>query len=343
MNYVYWGPSTAGSIPHITTSGGLSSHNLNDSDNKVAFVFIGPKSGTVDAVTVYMASVTGSPPDYALKFVTLDSAGDPTTTAYSNAVEETFTPAAGRQTISLSTPVNVTAGDVFAVVIYPGATPPDGSNYISVTEESSYPLSGFGSQTYSTTWLNMDSGAIPVTLEYNDGSFFGWAINDVISSSIDVNTTPDELGVKFTLPFDCKCMGIHAQLAYTGLAGSIKVVLYDSGDTELGSMTLSDPDYVADEVASMHFLFPEVSLAKDTVYRAVISPQDTSNVYVGEIVFESQAYKEGSPIPQADLFLQTERTDGGSWTDTADQIVPLGLILSEITIPEGGGASGYIG
>ena len=328
------GPAGVGQVLPQTVA--LSSNNLSDSDNAVAWVFPIPRTGTITDIGFLIATKTGTPPAYNAGLVTVDTSGRPTTTAYGGSAVTAFTPtAAGWKWVTLSTPATANAGDWAAVHVYPSGTPPDGSNFIAVVYDSIHKYLGTG-MSYGTSWGNATLGSGAMAVKYDDGSIEGTALaSTAVNVAVRSNTSPDEVGCKFTVPAAVTCFGARAQVHTTfGSSATIEIVLYDGSNTVLATGTVGDKDYVDDQ-GIVSVFWAGVSLAATTTYRLVVKPTTTTNgdVNVPKWTFESAAAL--AALPGGDTWQYTSRADAGAWTDDNVSVCPMGLWVSDIDFSGG--------
>jgi hypothetical protein len=310
--------------------------SLNDADNAVGTVFFAPKDGTVDRVGFFVPLMAGSPPAYNVGLVTVGADGYPTSTAAAGSALASFTPvSAGWQWVTLPTAGVVSRGQAVAVHIWPGSVAPDSSNYISVCRGSftEGPFSVYSTSSFLPTY-----GATLMALSYDDGDVCGYALSSHdVGLTVTASTTPDEIGVKFSLPFDATLVGVLPRFnrSALGSAAQVQLKVYDAGGTLLDSLDIVDKDYL-DAAEAVTLPVANVPLTKDTVYRltflATVSTNGAIPYY--KFVFESAAAK--AYVPWASNFMFTERADGGVWTDTELGLAPWVLLL-DVDFAEIGG------
>jgi hypothetical protein len=336
-----WGPGSIGRVLTYGAAGAVIA--LSDSNNAAGWSFNFPKDGTVTDVGFLITVKTGTPPAYNAGLVTLDTSGRPSTSAYGGSAITEYTPTAtGWKWATLSTPATANAGDYAAVHVYPTGTAPDASNYVSLSI-SDVSEGGIGVQ-FLISWA-ITTLAIPMAIKYDDGSIYGFALSSAtLYASIANNTTPDELGCKFTVPAAMTIVGLRFPALSTSLTGPFDIVIYSSDDTALATTSVADKDF-EDDLSVHTIYFDPVNLTAGATYRAVIKPTSSSSIVCSRFLFESSAAK--AMFPQGENWQATERTDAGAWTDTALDIVPMSLIVSDITFTGApaatGGAFAYIG
>lgn len=323
-----WGPAsgTVGPSPHAN---GFLTYPLDDLNDAIRVRFSVPKDGTLSKIGVYIDAVTGTPPAYQMVFK--DMAGN----AYGGCAAQSinFT-ATGWQWITLGTPATASAGDIIDAVLEPTASAPDASNCVTVRYKGMGALSFLPQlATFTTSWILQGQHGVGVL--YSDDSV---AIPGVYDGCLDMDTdtTPDEAGGLFTLPFACKCRGIQVNVRLASAASDFTISLLDASNNVLGTATW-DATYGADN-GEYDFAFDEVSLSASTQYRAIIKPTTTTNV--GLTMAQCDAAASKLWFPEGERWQLSERTDEGAWTNTATAVPMLGLILSEITLPDAGVSSG---
>ena len=342
-----WGPG-AGVFENI---GGFafSGHALNDNDRRIATVGVClPKDGTVTDIGFLISTKNGTPPAYSVGIVTIDSAGAPTTTGYGGSAVKAYTPTStGWKWVTLDTAATAAAGDLVALMVYPGVTAPDASNNISAVVDSIG--EGFGhSRIKQYGYWYEGTTAPPMAIRYSDGSVYGYAIATTSPwYIIRSNTTPDEVGCKFTLPLEMSVVGLkfYVDKVHWGGSATFDVVIYDADNNIMRSLSVADKDHVSG-VTQVNLSFDPVTLSANTVYRAVIKATTATagDMYVNTYFLESAAAR--SFFPCGAEWQLTTRTDAGAWTDTATAIVPMALYAESITLPAGGATAmeyAYIG
>ena len=93
-----------------------SAWQISSTGARFGFVFQVPKTGSISKVGVRIGTAQ-TPIVSRLGLYTVDTAGNPTTTAYGGSAYNTFTPTANTfSEVTLKTPATATAGDLAAVV-----------------------------------------------------------------------------------------------------------------------------------------------------------------------------------------------------------------------------------
>lgn len=339
VGLVCWGP-----VAPWFTSGRYLYYALDDSDDHVGATFAAPKTGNITHVGLRVYSVTGTPPDYNVAVVTItESTGVPTNTAYGGGAAGTLTGAAtGWHWVALATPSAVTAGDKIAVNVWPTGSPgnPDGSNKIAVgyglsDVVSAYPAGGYGG---SATIFSSTGIAPTFAIRYSDGMGYGGVCLPSVVNAYDSDDTPDEVGVKITLPFSGQCVGCSVGFNTVGANASWTYRLENAAGDLLASWNMSDEDIAMWPSATYGAPSPRwapISLAADTVYYLSVRSTHASAT-IAPYGWEWTHASEKDCFVGGGTTVLVYRTDGGEWTEDSDQCAAFGLLFNDITIPEGG-------
>lgn len=343
QGWVLYGPATQDYFP--TTGGATWVANLNDADNAMRVRFMFPKDGMVDAIGLRVTTRSGSPPQYRVGLVTEPSsenwpASQPT--AYGGGSIELWTPpSTGFFWVTLSTPATAQAGDVASAMIWPGPTPPDSRNYIAVRRSLPFTAGRqrlLVTRYYTTSW-NTDGEFVMMAVRYSDGSVALPAVQSGNSSSYNSNSSPDEQGCVFTLPFAATCVGCRFYHSTSGAGGPSVLRLYDASNN-----VLAETAEIASTVSGFSDVFWDaVALSANTTYRVTRLPTTTSTVYLAGVVLENAASRAW--WPDGNRWRRTYRTDFGQWTDVDTELHMFALWLSDIQTGGGGGGpvqSGYL-
>jgi hypothetical protein len=127
-------------------------------------------------------------------------------------------------------------------------------------------------------------------------------------------------------------------------SGDFTILLRDSGGTLLASKAIDgDAHQGSSAVYERYPLDTEVTLAAGDVVRLTKRPDSASNTSVCEFTCPSGL---SAALPGGGAMVYTSRTDAGAWTDTADKVAAIGLILSALSDNTGGArprARGWVG
>jgi len=325
-----WGPASVGwRVPQVTTA---NDYHLDDADDSIATAFIVPKDGTIDRIGCYVRALVGNPPEYNVGLMVVTNAtGFPdTTTNYGGSATEGYDFAAtGWVWITLTTPAVVAAGDYVAACVWPGVVAPDGGNYVAVEW---YDGAGGGWQADMRYWLYAAawSGSYgwAVAAMYDDGEVAIPAIVGNTYATIHTGTAPDEIGCRFTVPFNCTCVGASVGINPAANA-DFDVCLYDAADVLLGSNAVDVSERQANSYYTHVVQWDAVNLTAGATYRVTILPTTANNGYA--LAFTLNELASRYWWPEGRRWQQTERTDAGAWTDTPLKLAMLALNLTSIT------------
>lgn len=332
----------------------FSSIVIDASGEKVAFIFMVPETGTIDTVEFRVGTVTVnvlSSVRISLQDLNL-ATGDP------DGTQDQFRDIAGTAFASNTWMVpglitsdgtdtgvkrSVTRGDYLAVVIeYQTFTALDSIQVSSWTPVSTG-ISGIPHlRLFTSSWAGQNNDLV-MGLKYSDGVYRSVAPHvapwDGISSvTFTSGSTPDERGLKFSLPVPCVVRGAALQLALSTDV-DIAVKLYDTnGSTVLASTTMDGNVRQATAQRTYFVPLPETALAAGSVYRLTVVPQSALNMALYHMTVNSVALLD--TIEGGQSWHYTQRTDGGAWTDTTTQRPLMGLWIDSFDDGAGGGGGG---
>jgi hypothetical protein len=326
-------------IPRIQVLGSVfSAIAVDAAGEKAAMVFQVPKTGNIDRIAFYVSNVTGTARTIRVGLETIDSSGNPTGTQYGgSAVGTQASPASTTvYEVTLGTPAAATIGDRVAIVIQFDST-------VGNMQIGTAPLNdacGFPySSAFTASWAKQTSNLILCGIRYDDGVYedIGSPIPGIWSSpTISSSTTPDEVGVKFSLPFPVTVKGVWLNL---DLDGNATIKLYDSdGSTVLGSISVLSAERAFTSMTLYYFHFSTpIDLDAGTEYRLTLLPATTTAIGFRRVVVAS-ADRLGA-MSGGTAWYETSRTDAGAWTDTTTQKVFKGLLCSHFHDGAGGSPS----
>lgn len=316
--------------------------------------FILPRDGTITDIGFYYVSKFGTPNTHTVSIqTTADNGSDeriPTGTSYGGSVDATWnTPAEatsyGWKWITLGTPATAVKDDIVAATLFNDG--PGTSYYARIALHDvgeGYDESATGSLVravryssgawHSSFYYPRLSG---FALRYSDGFIVGLpVVSDVGSVAFHVNSSPDEYGAVFTVPFSCTVSAIFWSFPNTLYDGTLK--LYDSADNVLASWSVVYANLQLIQEATIPIT--PTSLAGGETYRVTWTPSTTNTRYFSVIPLQDAAYRY--VLPNGLDFALTSRTDGGAWTDDPTIVPYMGLFLDTITIPFDGIGVGAI-
>jgi len=297
---------------------------MDASGEYVSLVLCAPMAGTIDKFGTFLAAV-GNAPDNGLRF---SMQGVDLSTGLPDGVVDQFaTVASGSVTTgwldpgAFDTSRTVTRGELFACVVdFPTFVAADSVTVQGMVLGGGGSFEGFP---YGTSITGTKSAAaIPqIYLHYTDGgglwvpaSTQMWPYSSVATQTLDVDTTPDEIGLAFTLPYRATLDRVQIALNTVSAASNFDLVLYDSGGTPLATSSHDgDVTQVANVVRVFELLLASaVELTPGSLYRLIIKPSTTNNVNIQYGVVPSDLF---AAAPGAGEFYLTQRTNAGAWTD----------------------------
>jgi hypothetical protein len=345
--------------------GNAVNRTLDSANERWAFIFRAPKTGTLDrfeaAITV---STFNAASRIRFSFQDIDSNGVPDGIADQYRI---FAMSAGTAQwivppgpmtsdgTDLGTKRSVTRGDWVACVIdYNVFTSGDSIIVLcdtvgtdSIAKDGYYvadDLTGGG------TWSRLTSGKPRLALRYVNDDYPvvvpGIVLPHKASGVVHVEsgTTPDEFGNRFVLPFACKVSGVWAYWDQEGSTGTGTFKIYDSSNNVIASYDVESAKTASQGSGTIDyptmFLFnSDVELAANTLYRIVLEGTHASIGYdlLYYDVDRNEILSQG--LSGDRTCYATQRTDGGSWTDMNTRQAFMGVVISAIDI----GASGLLG
>ncbi|MEE9597226.1 MAG: hypothetical protein V3V96_10665 [Acidiferrobacterales bacterium] len=241
---------------------------------------------------------------------------------------------------TLTSAAAVTKGDVLAAIIV-------GDTGFASTLQLSGPESVVVEGRYSTTylpygvvhtgsWAKDTINRCTLWIEYDDGVCYPVGFSGVASeTSFSSASTPDEVGIKFQVPFPCRVTGFWVSAE---IDGDATIKLY-------GPSTITaalDKDIRVAAAGHLHqgFFASTVDLVKDTDYRLTLLPGATSIKRHETTLFDANARGAASGGTNV---AKTSRADAGGWTEDTTMIVQIGLLIDQLDDGVGGGTTSILG
>lgn len=317
---------------------------INGSGHRYAWVFPVPRSGTITKVGIRI-STCASAVTSRLGLYTVDGSGDATSTGYGSSVYGTFTPAADTYfEVTLGTPCTAVQGDICALVVEFDSSAGDmlvsAGNQTWLEGALPYPSKYNGS-----AWTKQTSGTMILGhVYYSDsgGQYYdvGLAPFTGVQATATYNTgsTPDERGLRITLPFKCRISGIWECFTY-GTSADFDCVLY-SDTTSLKSVSVDAAHASATSTAYIkrHLFASGYTCAAGEQVIAAIKPTTANNVTARQYTLAVAGSEQGLGLPQGSCLVT--RTDAGAWSASTTTLPAIGLIIDQL---DDGASSGSIG
>lgn len=313
----------------------------------VAYVICAKESMTISHVGFRSGTATGSP-EVICSIEGVDATGlpDGAATYGGSASASTVVASNTNPVIALGGAATITKGQVFCVkVAYSAGTSLILQNLGSVSQlfntslpyqvvNTGTPTKGlvvmalFALGSSSTTFYNVP-GFLPISV-YSAGGFN--------------NTNSAKRGLKFTIPMDCRAIGVRWY--NSSASGNFNAVLYDNAGTpvEFGSTsTAFDGDHnAATANCAMHVYFDNAAtLAAGDTYRLVIEPSSATNVNVSTWTIPTD-HISATPASSYSVATYTSFATA-TWTDSTTQLPLMDLIIDQVDDGAGGGGSSVIG
>lgn len=247
------------------------------------------------------------------------------------------------QTSNLSATRSVSYGEMLAVVLefqsFAGA---DALNVQNLPTGTSSLGGNLGLVHFTASWTKIS--VMPnIILGFDDGTFgtlgpaggsFPFA-SLTTDSTFNTGSTPDEVALRFTVPFSCKVAGAWMAAAVGAAGRDFSVVLYE-GTSALATVAI-DGDYASASTGTIFtVLFAEQTLSPGTVYYLAIKPGTASNNTAYSYTVNTADHFQAAP--GGTEWQYASRTDAGAWSATATKRLIAGLLISSLDDGVGGGA-----
>jgi hypothetical protein len=331
---------------------------IDASGEKVAFIFVAPKTGNIDQLSFYIKTKTTNG-TLTLTLETIDATnGRPSGTLVGTGATGTFSNTASNQvavvTFGATLPA-VTKGTQYAAVISQAA---GSCTVLAVTHSDStkmapvsrlvYTLHNTGS--WSTTSASPALTTRPnLAIRYDDTAYYytpGIVCVSAFAQSAFNNTSATrERGLAFTLPFPARVSGFflnanNVQSDYTVvLANAGGALATFSGDKDQSSFYTAGTNYGG---TIQGYFSSTVDLAASTKYYLTLVPQSATNVSLHEAtILDSSVSAQMGMWNGGTAAVLVTRDSGGAYTETATQRpYGMGIIVSAFDDAVSGGGGG---
>lgn len=342
-------PGNCGNVS--TAPNTFTTATLSASGHYVAYVFSAKEDMTISHIGFRAGTVANSP-TVEVRVETVDTTtGLPTGTLWAtntNATSATVTSNSNPLT-ALTASASITKGQVVCIklvwvvatstviiqhTVGPGISAVQSSLPYAVLNTGTPTRTALGSAVYaialgssSTTFYNV-TGLVPFS---------------AITNSSFNNTTAAKRGLRFTVPFKCRIVGIRWY--NTNATGDYNIAIYDDTTgtaVEVGSSStaFSGNHNVNSSTAVITAFFDNaVTPTVGATYRAAIEPSSATNVNISTFTLPTVNYRGASPSGTTAHY--TTFVTGG-WTDTATDQVPLMDILID-QLDDGASTGGVVG
>ena len=316
----------------------LANMVIDAANEKAAGILRAPKTGIISKVGFLTATVTtGATVDVRVETVNM-STGAPSGTLFgtntnaSQIIQDTNDNVGF--TVSLTAGASVNKGDLLAIVI---VNPPTSFGNMQIRINTSVTAGQAYQAAYTTVW-SLGSNPMVTWLEYNDGSYA--SIIDVSPfitenlQSINTGTTPDEIALKFKLPFPCRVTGAW----FYSYSDDYDIVLYDSdGSTILTSVSIDKDTFFTTTSLILGYVpfTGTAQLLKDTFYYLSYKPTTLANITV--VTGDVPTAASMDSLPGGQNFHYAARVNAGAWTATTTRRPCIGIIIDQCDDGVGGG------
>lgn len=336
---------------------GYTNFTLDASTDKVEVIMQMPVADTLTKLAFRYGARTGTPPTYRGILQGVDGSGnsDGTDIGGGSPTSVNFTPPADAtwngttRELTFTNPIAVTRGQMVSAVIEYSSGTVDGSNCSSfTTDHGEASLLPYVIQNNAGT-RSRRTNIPPFALVGNNG-VYGYPVFGHTSVTVHDGTTPDEVGILFTLPAGWgatyQLAGVNWPVRFGTASQTVRMTLYDTDGTTVLQQIDIDSDLTPNAAfigGNKELFFDEVTLSTlnfGSAYRLSITVTAASGgVIIPCFDFPSSDYLQTLPLGTNAYW--TQRTNAGAWTDTNTRMPQIGLILADITEPSGG--SGGVG
>lgn len=241
----------------------------------------------------------------------------------------------------------VTKGDLLACVIeYDVFTASDDIfarvyNVLTPRVEFRFPYASYDS---GAGYVLQDDEPL-LALKYSDGSFAEIAPNvlpiftDTDEIAYNSGSTPDEIGIRFRLPFPVKISAVWVNLSSLPNNAGTDLVLYDSdGTTVLSTVSIEPHATPVDEGIHFHYLSSVITLSKDTFYRLAVKPTTVNDIKLAQHTVDAASLMD--VLTGGQDFHRSHRTDGGGWSEDTVRRPMVGIYVTAFDAGTLGGPVG---
>lgn len=335
----------------------FTNFTIDGTTDECAFAFSAEDPITITRVGFRVNAVTGTPGTLTISLQALGpTTGEPDGTILgggspaSVAVNAATLTAGQFNWVTLNNSYTCTRAQDLAIKLDPTAGTWDASNSIAV----SLAVAGWNQRSGIPYPLQAPSGTYarvsgyPI---YGYGSttrVYGYPYETITNTSYDSGTTPDELGICFTLPAawgaTYKVKGCRVIIGKPASSGQTLIMtLYDSDGTTALQTVTRDSEFFGTTTGGSGYrlcewFFDESSLSTlnfGTEYFLCFAPQTASgDINIPDFGLRQAADMQAFPLGE-NCFL-VSKTDGAAPADLATRRLYIELFLDDITEPSGG-------
>ena len=319
----------------------------------VAYRFTATDTRDVKSVYLNWSSIS-APGTVTLRIETIDATtGKPSGSLYDSNATKAFTPTSGWQNVAFDSlpTTGLTAGTEYAVVLLTttGGTTMNILCSQNTTSYRYFPVAVM-TATDGTTRSNFALAfGVPVgTIVFEDDveEHVGWAPYASFGGSAVFGTLG--VGMKVVVPANLTLSVIGVEWCYMQIngtpAGDLRIRIFDSSDSQLSnaSATIDKDSILSGAGARLRIRFPAAVTMAAGTYRIVFDSASSANSSNCWSIY-TVVYRAAALAPSNFCYTSTSDITAGtiSWTNTTNEVPPLGLVLGDMTA-SGGGGSGLL-
>jgi hypothetical protein len=185
-------------------------------------------------------------------------------------------------------------------------------------------------------WVNAMTIYGPMVIEYDDGQMRPVPAGATQVGATDSNqyftitssADPDEAGALFAAPWDGRIGGLQTYMVHGASSAFITYIMYDANDVELYSTTVGalDRAFLGSNPWAITFT-SGIEVKAGENYRLTMINNAAASIYM---YYSTITTSLTTAVGGGSNFQLTQRTDGGSWTNTSNRKPGLGLLYSQI-------------
>lgn len=161
-----------------------------------------------------------------------------------------------------------------------------------------------------------------------------------VSNTTFNNTSSAKRGLRFQVPFKCRCVGLRTYLGTS--TGDLNIIMMDDSGTELSSTSTARAHAQTGASTGATYSIPfdnPVTLTPGVWYRAVLEPTSATNIGLSYFTMPSADYISGTPFGANAQYTEY----AGSWTDYNDRVPMIDLLVDQLDDGVSADSIGVIG
>lgn len=313
--------------PVVLTSSASSASAIDASGEYQAIILQADRAGSIVKAVVTLYAVSSGVADVRIETVDADT-GHPTGTLLSANGNASFSPGAiGVHTITLTEPVAVAQGDIFALVFrwVSGSMSIRTTNTLFTFSASAIvPYRSGSTGTPQLGTQNLMCGVL-----FSDGYGVDSPVLYPGTPGTNDSTGNREYGCLFSLDFSCVIRGF----LFVYAPGNVDVTfkLYDAADNVLAQRTYDEDQKGTTSLSGLEVVFAsDIQLTAGEHYRITIQSATGSAAFTMYPMMFGSA-ENMTLSPGRGKFIKTERLlAGGAWTDTNTATYQISLLINGI-------------